>query len=386
MYMYGFFSNVMFELVIWMLYLQHIGWSIAEIALLQLVINWSQMFWELPSGFLADKIGRKNSIIFGQLLMLLYTAMYFIAEVHWAMYVGFFIFGLGLALISGSDQALIYTSLSAEKRTMYTKYYGVYNALAFAAVALGNVFGGFLQTIDWNWVFIGSVIFHGLSILMIMFTKERTNETPEDEDDDQIGVFASVIDFLKTNTQYKILIVIVALTQGTISLLYQYGSVYLKSFALTIPVISTSFGIIDGISAAVALTVYTLGKKFGVPKVIFNSLLLTLILILIPIVSQITWIVLLAFMLFNLLFEIWDTSLNNLMQDTIPDKSRATLLSFANLFTSFLMGLESLLIGHFNKFVNIQTIFISLGAVSITIALVLFIVYIKKETQNVQVQ
>ena len=59
----------MFELVIWMLYLQHIGWSIAEIALLQLVINWSQMFWELPSGFLADKIGRKNSIIFGQLLM-----------------------------------------------------------------------------------------------------------------------------------------------------------------------------------------------------------------------------------------------------------------------------------------------------------------------------
>lgn len=39
MYTYAFFSNLTFELVIWMLYLKHMGWSVGQIAMLQLVIN-----------------------------------------------------------------------------------------------------------------------------------------------------------------------------------------------------------------------------------------------------------------------------------------------------------------------------------------------------------
>lgn len=64
--------------------------------------------WELPSGMLTDKFGPKKVMNMGHLLICIYLVLMLININIYFLSIGFFSYGLGLALISGSDQTLLY--------------------------------------------------------------------------------------------------------------------------------------------------------------------------------------------------------------------------------------------------------------------------------------
>ena len=71
-FFYNSFSNIMLELVVWMIYLKEQGWSLAEVAMLEGIFTISQVIFEFPSGVISDKLGHKKTLLLGEIFCILY--------------------------------------------------------------------------------------------------------------------------------------------------------------------------------------------------------------------------------------------------------------------------------------------------------------------------
>ena len=71
---------------------------------------------EIPSGYIADRIGYKNALVFGRVALLLSTMCYtFANSIPW-FYAGAVLLAVGASFISGTSNAFMYDTLTALKR------------------------------------------------------------------------------------------------------------------------------------------------------------------------------------------------------------------------------------------------------------------------------
>src|SRR5688500_15617283 len=70
---------------IWIIFLQQRGFSLAEIGLAESFFHLAPVTLELPSGSLADVLGRKWSLTLGALLVAGSTALMFVADSMWVL-------------------------------------------------------------------------------------------------------------------------------------------------------------------------------------------------------------------------------------------------------------------------------------------------------------
>lgn len=127
------------------LFFQEHGLSLTEVMLLQAIYSLSVAVFEIPSGYIADIFGRKQTIVFS-------TIFSFIGYLVFSFYGGFYAFaiaqvlvGIGGSLMSGSDSAIIYdTLLETKSKTSYTKIEGRNYAIGNFSEAAAGILGGFL--------------------------------------------------------------------------------------------------------------------------------------------------------------------------------------------------------------------------------------------------
>lgn len=127
------------------------GLNITEVMLLETIFAVAIVAFEVPSGFFADRVGRRWSIFLGLTLTALAAVAYGLgrnfghfaaAEVIWA---------LGGSFVSGADSALLYDTLAAQGRPQeYQKLEGRANFIALGVAALASVGGGLIATLGLN--------------------------------------------------------------------------------------------------------------------------------------------------------------------------------------------------------------------------------------------
>lgn len=97
------------------------GLSLEQFAKLNIVWAASIVVFEVPSGALADKLGRKHLVVFSAWLMIVEMLLLCFMPIGSGLTFGFFlvnriISGLAEACCSGADEALVYDTLPAEGR------------------------------------------------------------------------------------------------------------------------------------------------------------------------------------------------------------------------------------------------------------------------------
>lgn len=124
------------------------GLSMKDIMILQAVYSIAIVVLEVPSGYLADVIGRKKTLIIGAIFGTVGFTTYSLSFGFMGFLIAEIILGIGQSCISGADSAMLYDSLldrGEEKK--YTRYEGRITSLGNLAEAVAGILGGLLAGI-----------------------------------------------------------------------------------------------------------------------------------------------------------------------------------------------------------------------------------------------
>jgi MFS family permease len=131
------------------------GLTYSQIAILKAIYSISIVVLEIPSGYLADVMGRKKTLIIGSILGFIGFFTYSISYGLIGFIIAEIILGFGQSLISGADSAMLYDSLDdLGRKDEYTKYEGRIISIGNLSETLAGIAGGILVGISLRFPYI----------------------------------------------------------------------------------------------------------------------------------------------------------------------------------------------------------------------------------------
>ncbi len=165
----SFFDSLVFTIPIIIIYLQG-KVTIPQVSFLFAFRYFIQLITELPTGALADILGKKSTIIIGYLISVLYFFLLFFSQNFYHFLFAYFLGGIGDSLLSGSTDALVYDSLKQDKNEKnYSKVLVNQNIFFQIGLIIGTISGGFLYTIATWLPFIICGLFQFVNMLLSFF-------------------------------------------------------------------------------------------------------------------------------------------------------------------------------------------------------------------------
>ena len=159
----GFFQVLMVVIPVAVPFFQSKGLSMQEVFSLQALFGFVVLITEVPSGYVADVIGRRNTLVVGSLFAGLGHTCLLGAEGFWSLALFEALLGISHSLVSGADLALLYDSELAlgrpeeEQRQVVGRLYsmrGFSEALAGVVCSAVLLVWGFTELI-WVQVAVG---------------------------------------------------------------------------------------------------------------------------------------------------------------------------------------------------------------------------------------
>ena len=121
------------------------GLDAFDIYLLQGLYAVAVVILEVPTGMVADQIGKRTSLILGTAILVVGFVIYAIGASFLLFLVAEIVTALGMSLISGADSALLYDTLATlDRKSEFRELEGRARAIQMVAFAAACVVGGFV--------------------------------------------------------------------------------------------------------------------------------------------------------------------------------------------------------------------------------------------------
>jgi MFS family permease len=102
---------------IWVIYLtDYRGFSLTQVGTLEAIFWIVIILSQLPTGLIADRFGRKTSLMLAGVFTTAAILVFGIAANYWVVLASYVVWGVGLTFASGADAALVFDSLKAVGR------------------------------------------------------------------------------------------------------------------------------------------------------------------------------------------------------------------------------------------------------------------------------
>jgi MFS family permease len=140
---YRFLMNFQLWWPIWVVYLQkERGLSLTQITMLDVPFFLLVVLAEVPTGAVADRFGRRVSLMLGSLMFAVAVFVFGVADNYAIILVSYTAWGLGLTFQSGADAAILYDSLKAiDREHEFQRINGRLWAIASGAPVLAILIG-----------------------------------------------------------------------------------------------------------------------------------------------------------------------------------------------------------------------------------------------------
>jgi MFS family permease len=140
---YTFLMDLSLSAPIWVLYLRDArGFSLTQITLLEVPLFLLIVFAEIPTGAVADRFGRRVSLMLASGILALAMFIYGVATSYPVILISNLAWGLAFTFRSGADVALLYDSLKeAGREGDFQRINGRFCALRSAAMLAGLLLG-----------------------------------------------------------------------------------------------------------------------------------------------------------------------------------------------------------------------------------------------------
>ena len=373
----------LFMPVIWLFYEEN-GLTITDLFVVQAIYSVTIALIEIPSGYIADVFGKRNSMIvgtfFGFLGILTYSLSFsfdgFLLAVLWL--------GIGQSFISGSDTALMYDSLAELNRSDdFIKLEGRTISIGNLAESIAFVVGGFLAEISLRTPFYYQVGIALVGFTVALFLIEPKVQRLHDGKSRPWKNIRKIIHYaiIKNNILRAYIFFSAILGAATLMMAW-FAQPYFNTLGLDI----VYFGLIGaGLNLAVALPAF---YAHVIEKKIKTKTLLGLLLLLITgcyfaiaYVSSLWGLLIL--LLFYLTRGVATPVLRYYMNRHIPSNMRATVMSIRSFIIRSIFALTSPIFGYVADSYSLKQALNLSGALFFFFGLVVLIYLLSQKTTPV---
>ncbi|WP_202932530.1 MFS transporter [Halorussus salinus] len=207
-YLYKATKAVEFYRPVMYLYFLAQGLSFTQIALLEAAYNVTTVLGEVPTGYVGDRIGRRDSLLVGTGVIAATLVAIGFAESFPALLGLYVCWSMGYNFRSGSEDAWLYDTLTddlSEDRFSHVRGRGESVSLLTGVVAA--VVGGYLGSVDLAYPFFvaAGVTALGLPVLLSLSDSETYEET--DDEDLSLGRSVRIVRETVTNRRIRAFVV-----------------------------------------------------------------------------------------------------------------------------------------------------------------------------------
>lgn len=370
-YIYAVLSNLLFCAPIVYVFYKTIGLTFGQIFICETIFSICVAVFEVPTGAIADRFSKKLSIVLGMIAVIISNLLCAVANGFGMIVVSQIILAVGIALTSGADTALLYSSLLQEKREHeFKKYQGTVKFLSLLSMSAAALLGGVIASLSIRATFVISALAFGISLIVILAMREPNDHS----DSEPLHYWKVITESAQLIARSKWLLWIIL-----------FSSTLLVSFRLLIPTMqgymelsnlpigyfglaSTYFFLTSALGAkAVGYSERVLGEWLYVT---LSALFVLPILILSQLHSE------LAFLLFGALY--FTTSAVVVFVDhevlkATPKQQHATVLSFNSLFARVIFVVLSPFFGYLLGLYGLTEVFLLLGVALVGVFLVFLV-------------
>jgi len=256
-------------------YLQKVGkMSLSSIYIMEAVVVAGFLFLEVPTGTLADLIGRKKTILFGAFLMLGSKIMLVIAVSPFYIWISNILWMISLSMRSGADSAFLYDSLKEDGReNEYKKIQGRAFSYLLLTTAFCSLPAGFLSKINLRLPFILSV--PGVLIsCFIAFLFKETKRTEKYSVKRQKELLKLSMLFVKNHKKIKWIIIFATLISVSSKIWFFSYNPYFELVNFDLKYYGVMFFFFNAIAWFFSRQAHILEKKTGEQFAIASMVLL----------------------------------------------------------------------------------------------------------------
>ena len=314
-----FFSGIVFYAPVAMLIRTGRGISISEFLILQAIVSFSILFFEIPLGCLTDRIGYKYSMILSSFFILVARFFLLFANSFYVFAFESFLEGIYFAFSSGTISSYLYVIFGEENFAKRSSILQNFSNVGFIVSTVGFFFINKYMNIDYLIIY---TIFANITSLIFCFLipKEKSLEETEEINKNYI------LKLLNKNT-FKFIILNSILSLSTILINFFYvviiEKIGLKSENLMFVILAYTF---------FELLAYKIIEIFNEKNLTRNTFIFStvcgVLFLVIPFLK--TYVVLVFMVLLPLMLSVLGTyveKLENMYVDTIKSNKRASLLS-----------------------------------------------------------
>jgi len=356
MYFYSFIDTFFIYIPYLALFLTvNKGLSNNQIAIVLSGFSFSVFIFEIPTGFIADKIGAKQSIVIGFCIRLTGLVILTFANSFINLVISEVLLGLGATFCSGADQSLLYKIVNTEKEN-YGKIVSNYYTISWIGLTVSFLCGQVLAMISYNQIFYISIVFTFIGlILSITLPNVKTLEKAHDS----LDIIKYAIGDILNNKKLTAILLLGSFILAVLATSYLLFQPYLNEINMANKNNGLMFFFVTLFAIFGSKFQPYIAKKSSSINNISLLFLLSITIVVIGISSG--FIVIVFFCLFRFIWGITSPYISKEINEFITkEQSRSTILSIQSLLSNLMQGLFLLFAGSIKGTISSKLLFLGL--------------------------
>ena len=337
--------------------------TVFKIAILGVVWSIVRLLLEMPSSILADKWGRKRTIIISSIFAILQLLTLLYATNYWFFLLASIWSAASYAFLSGTSVAFFYDNLKMLKREHeFDKLWARQEIYQQIPLIIAFVSSGFLFKLSQLLPFQISLIFLVFSLIVTLTLREPEYHKPIEE----AGIFShfkqSITYVFKNNCLKTILIFTILFSIGS-DISYGYGQIYLKQLALPVVLFGIVYTFKSLLVTLAANIAPSLRRRFSYQSMFAFQISAITILLYLMVITESYILGAIYFILIAIPYGFFIISKSSYVHEHIQSHHRATVDSMFSFSVALVILIIEPIIGYLADIYSIKLPFLLIAIV-----------------------
>ena len=352
---------------------ENFGFSVSSIGLILIIYQITKFVFEIPTGVIADKYGKKISVIIGNVLIIC-SYLILLLNIPMLVYVSFFLKGLGYTFISGSFEALFVNSLD-------NKYLAKLNSIEriffYVGIGISSALGGvIIDILNYSTIVIlDTLIIIGILIISL-FVKESKIEIKHKE-----KLFKNSITLILSQKFLICFLLLDLVTAISFINIEDFYSTFLTNNGLDIKLIGVIIALQFFASSIIGYIIHNFYKNLNKVRVYMVYSMLQVIFALFIYLQNNIFLIPIFYILSSTCFSLFSPIKYEIFQAHINNEIRSTVLSIKSLVIAIGGIVSYFMVFLLGKYLTIEKITIILLIITL-ISYILINIILFKDMKN----